>query len=61
MTIREKVIHSFLLAVFISIINWLVISKFIVEMSIFKYFLIEIILILSIKLFTFTKQKLGLR
>jgi|Laugrespbdmm15sn_2_1035079.scaffolds.fasta_scaffold27746_3 hypothetical protein len=61
MTIREKIIHSFFLAIFISIINWLIIFKFIVEISIFKYFLIEIILILSIKLFTFTKQKLGLR
>ena len=60
MTIKEKIIHSFILALLISIINWIIIDNFIVEISFFKYFLIEIILILSIKLYKFTKQKLRL-
>lgn len=60
MTVKEKMIHSFTLALLISIINWIIIDSFIIEISFFKYFLIEIILILSIKLYKFTKQKLGL-
>jgi len=60
MSIREKVVHSLLIGILFSFINWLVINKFISSMSFWKYIFIEIILVISIKLFTFTKLKLGL-
>jgi hypothetical protein len=61
MTLGEKIFHGFILACLFSIINWLLIDKLIIEISFFKYVLIEIILVLSIKMFKFTKQKLGLK
>ncbi len=60
MTLREKFIHGLFLGVLFSIINWLIIDKFIINLSIYKYVFIEIVLVLSIKLYTFTKLKLRL-
>ena len=60
MTLKEKFFHSFILGVLFSFINWLIIDKLIVSVSIYKYILIELVLVISIKLFKFTKLKLNL-
>jgi hypothetical protein len=60
MTIKEKLIHGFFLSILFSLINWLIIDKFIVNVSIYKYFFIELVLVLSIKFYKFTKLKLRL-
>jgi hypothetical protein len=60
MTIREKIIHSFFISILFSITNWFIIDSLILDLSVTKYIFIEIVLIISIKLFKFTKLKLGL-
>jgi len=60
MTIREKIIHSFLISILFSLVNWFIIKTFIINVTILKYIFIEIVLIISIKLFKFTKLKLGI-
>lgn len=60
MTIREKIIHGILLSSLFSVLNWLIIDKFIINLSIYKYIFIELILVISIKFYTFTKLKLKL-
>jgi hypothetical protein len=60
MTIREKIVHSLLISILFSTLNWLIIDNFILNLSVTKYIFIEIVLIISIKLFKFTKLKLKL-
>ena len=60
MTLKEKFFHSFFLGVLFSILNWLIIDKLIINLSITKYIFIELTLVISIKLFKFTKAKLNL-
>lgn len=60
MSIREKMLHSFIISVIFSFINWMIIDKFIIPLTLGKYIFIEIILVISIKLFTFVKLKLKL-
>jgi len=60
MTVREKFFHSFLIGILFSLINWLIIDNFIIRVSIFKYILIEFVLVMSVKFFKFTKLKLNL-
>jgi len=57
---REKIIHSLILSTCFSVLCWFIIDKFIIEISIYKYFFIEFLLIISLKLYNFTKLKLGL-
>jgi len=60
MTVKEKFFHSFLIGILFSLINWLIINNFIIRVSIFKYILIEFVLVMSVKFFKFTKLKLNL-
>jgi hypothetical protein len=61
MKVYEKVIHSFLLSMVFTLVNWTIVSNFIIpDLPFFKYLLIEILLVVSLKLFIFTKLKLGL-
>jgi len=54
----EKIIHKVLLSALFSILCWIIVTNFIIEISFFRYFLIELILILSIRLLKFTLIKL---
>ena len=58
MTLREKVLHSLMLSVTFSLVNWKIIDFFLIDMPFWRYIIIELILVISIKLFKFTKQKL---
>jgi hypothetical protein len=60
MTIGEKIIHSFLISILFSLSSWFIIKTFIIDLTILEYIFIEIVLIISIKLFKFTKLKLGI-
>jgi hypothetical protein len=60
MTLKEKFFHSFFLGILFSVLNWLIIDNFIISLSIYEYILIELTLVVSMKLFKFTKQKLNL-
>jgi hypothetical protein len=60
MTIKKKFFYSFLIGILLSLLNWIIIDNFIVRISIYKYILIEFVLVISIKFFKFTKLKLNL-
>lgn len=57
MTRTEKIVNNLTLGLIFSIINWFLINKLIVKMTFIEYLLIEIVLVISIKLFKFTQQK----
>jgi hypothetical protein len=50
-----------MIAILFSILNWLIIDRFIIEIPFYKYFIIEILLIVTMKLCIFTTQKLKLQ
>ena len=60
MTITEKTIHHLLLSLVFSLANWFIINKFVIPLTFITYFIIEIILAISLKFFKFTIQKLNL-
>jgi len=60
MTITEKTIHHLLLSFVFSLANWFIINKFVTPLTFTTYFIIEIILAVSLKIFKFTIQKLNL-
>jgi len=60
MTIKEKIIHTLILSLMFSIISWLVVDNLIIDISFLKYFLVEIVLIISLKFYKFTIQKFKL-
>jgi len=60
MTRKEKMFHSLILSCLFSLLSWFTIDRFITKVSFLQYFFIEFILILSLKLFNFTKQRLNL-
>lgn len=57
----EKAINKTIIALLFSVLNWLVIDRFIIEIPFYKYFIIEILLIVTMKICIFTTQKLKLQ
>lgn len=53
-------IHRFILSLLFSIINWKLIDAFLIELPFWKYFIIEISILIMIKFLTFTYEKAGL-
>jgi hypothetical protein len=60
MSNTEKGVHRFLISLVMSLTSWLVINSLLVKVELWKYFIIEIFLLLMFKLSTYTNQKLGL-
>lgn len=60
MKVYEKVAHSLIIGILFSFFNWFILNTFVITISFWKYYLIEIILVISLKIYTFTKLKLGL-
>jgi accessory gene regulator protein AgrB len=53
-------VHRIILSTLFSIVQWLIINFLWVEMSFFKYMIIEIFIIICLKLFNFTCSKTGI-
>jgi len=58
MSISEKMIHRFLISLVFSLFNWVIIDHFIVELAFVKYIFVELFLLVSMKFYIFTTQKL---
>jgi hypothetical protein len=56
----EKYFHKATLSLLFSILCWLLIKNLIIDIGFFRYFLIELLLILSMRLLKFTLTKLKL-
>lgn len=60
MTVIEKIINHLLLGALFTITNWMIVDAFIIKVPFYKYFLIELILVLSMKIYKFTLRKFKL-
>jgi hypothetical protein len=61
MSIREKFLHGFIISILLSVVNWFIIDKLIINIPLWKYFILELIFVVSMKLYKFTLQKLQLQ
>lgn len=57
----EKALNKTIISLIFSLLNWIIINRFIIEIPFYKYFIIEILLIVTMKIFIFTTQKLKLQ
>lgn len=57
MTIIEKIINHLLLGALFTLVNWMIVDALIIEVPFYKYFLIELILVISMKIYKFTLTK----
>lgn len=60
MSAVEKLLHKLFISLVFSIINWVVIDSLIVEISIARYFFVEVLLLVSMKFYIFTTRKFNL-
>lgn len=56
----EKVVHRLLISIVFTVLNWIVIDFFIVDLPLWRYLIIELFLVISLKFYTFTTRKLKL-
>lgn len=57
----EKALNKTIISLIFSLLNWIFVNRFIIDIPFYKYFVIEILLIVSMKIFIFTTQKLKLQ
>lgn len=60
MSVTERQIHRALISLVFSVINWILIDLLLVELPFWKYFIIELFLVVSMKFYIFTTRKLNL-
>jgi hypothetical protein len=51
-------LHKLVIAILISLLTWVIIDRLIVELSLVKYFFVEVLLFLSGELYTFISSRL---
>ena len=56
----EKVVNKLLLSLVFTALNWIVVDFFIVDVSFWRYLIIELFLVVSLKFYTFTTRKMNL-
>lgn len=56
----EKGIHRLVISLCFSVLTWLIVDHFIVDLPLWKYFIIELLLVISWKFSIFTTRKLNL-
>jgi hypothetical protein len=61
MSVIEKFVHGFIISITLSIVNWFIIDNLIINIPFWKYFILELIFVVSMKLYKFTLQKLQLQ
>lgn len=50
--------HKLVIAILISLLTWVIIDRLIVELSLVKYFFVEVLLFISGELYTFISSRL---
>jgi hypothetical protein len=56
----EKIVHRLFISLVFSIMNWMLIDCLIIELPVWKYFVIELFLVISMKFYIFTTRKMKL-
>lgn len=57
----QKAIQTISIAVLFTLLNYFIISNYIVDLSFWKYLIVEFVLIISYKLYNFTISSLNLQ
>lgn len=60
MSKTEKAVHRLMISLGFSLLNWIIIDNLLVEISLWKYIFIELLLVFSMKFSIFTIRKLRL-
>lgn len=60
MSPTERRIHKALISLVFSLINWMIIDYTLVDLPFWKYFIIELFLVVSMKFYIFTTRKMNL-
>lgn len=55
---KHEAMHSFLLSIVFTLLNWVVIDNLVVAMKFWQYFLIEVIILISFKIYQLTLHKI---
>lgn len=55
---KQEAMHSFLLSIVFTLLNWVVIDNLVVAMNFWQYFLIEVIILISFKFYQITLRKI---
>jgi|DEB19_MinimDraft_3_1074340.scaffolds.fasta_scaffold151515_2 hypothetical protein len=61
MTDFHKAVQKIGLAVLFTLLNYFIISNFIIELSFVRYFIVELVLVFSYKFYSFTLSSLNLQ
>lgn len=56
----ERVINRLLISLLFTMLNWVLVDWLIVELPLWKYIIIELFLIVSMKFYIFTTRKMNL-
>ena len=57
----EKIFHRALISIVLSVLNWLIIDNLVVSIPLWKYFILELLFVVSMNLYKFAVQKLHLQ
>lgn len=60
MSSREKAIHRLLISIVFTLFNWMIVDWLIVDISVWRYLIIEVFLVISMKFYIFTTRKMNL-
>jgi hypothetical protein len=61
MTDFERLMQKAGLAILFTLVNYFIISNFIIELSFVRYFIVELVLVFSYKFYSFTLSSLNLQ
>lgn len=56
----EKIIHRLVLSTIYTLFNWIIVNWLIVDISFWRYLIIEVFLVISMKFYIFTTRKMNL-
>lgn len=60
MSATEKIIHRLFMSIVFTLFNWILIDWLIVDISFWRYLIIEVFLVISMKFYIFTTRKMNL-
>lgn len=60
MSPTEKTVHKLVLSIIYALFNWMIVNWLVVELSFWKYLIIELFLLVSMKFYIFTTRKMNL-
>jgi hypothetical protein len=60
MSLIERTVHRTVLSIIYAAFNWMIVNWLIIELPFWKYLIIELFLVISMKFYIFTTRKIQL-